>query len=614
MTTAIATPILNFNELKKASYKNDPNFISTYLTDQNMFDQLCKNPRLFQDIFRSMIKHNNIQVLEQIIGTNGFSVNTQQKFSVDSNGFYEIMKMCCASEKNEITNLMWKYYNYKLPNCIFDSHHNNSPIIKSWCQYISTLDDSTQTKEISNILRKIVKYSKNEYYNCLIENPNIVKVISKNINDFLVICMSNLEIMFSLIDQTQWDFGDFKTSMKIMFSLIDRFNNRSVKNRRLGKKIVGKHELSMTYIHKDRIFYTIEKIWELYKVNIFHEVPDDSIEYDNFEQNEYIRSKIDCNEQISTTIIMLKIIYSYNEDLFKLGMSKGFVDCNISKWYRNIIMYSTPSIFELYRQTYCLNNENIRPILNIIWRKYTECDMFRYSFHNDYQFFFHFIENFDRDTFVIDSEHYSFVANFIISRYYATTYMEGKILSMNEYWNIVKIRPDLNNDDFMFEYACKNSYCFVFDEARGWDSKMIDKFYQRYLDKNIGWDTPIENIQTIFVRHNDPSKYTNIDKFIITVLKSCNIEIIDLVIKFFTGYINFTAQDHMIFRSVFEIGDSIISYQDTDARINHITQLLCSSSHLESGFYQVYIDRNHRVIGYRYGTIMCGVSEIDNPN
>lgn len=608
---------LKVNELKRDTNKNVSNFISTYLEKSYIFEQICKEPKHFFDIFRAMIRHGNVQVISYIIETNKCTIDYLTGFNNKFPGligFYELIKPTINDDNyydnNKINQLMWKFYDYSLPSCIFDPEHKEFKIIKNYIHNVMKLDDITQKKLLIKLIGNIVSHNKPSYMEIIINDFKLETFITENISDFILNALEYPNMFFNLIDITKYDFTDYKLSMSIMFFFIEKINLFS-------KFLAAEKKKAEKYlIYKDRIIQTIEKILDVHKLNFIQEIPDDTILYDSMSKYDVsFEPSVDSTPNVSTTFIMMRILSTLNKELFELGMKNKFMEINIHKWYRNIIIYTNLENYIIYSEFYPIFPiENMSSILDIIWEnKYNLSDSkdSKYMYmHRCYTFFYYFIENYNSDTFVIKPDNYKYIADFILSKHRYETYKsdnDDKILSMKEYYEIIKFRPEMDNDDFMFTYAKRNSYNYVFSESRGWDEKMIDKFYQRYLEENIGFNTCIENIDIILQRHSNPNEYTNIEKIIIEVLTYGTFEIVKKITKFFTSHIDISQQEHMIFKKVFEVGERLFNLDDFDNRLDYIIQWL--NSHVEPDYYQVFINKNNVILGHRCGNVISGMSK-----
>lgn len=155
-------------------------------------------------------------------------------------------------------------------------------------------------------------------------------------------------------------------------------------------------------------------------------------------------------------------------------------------------MYSNIEFFEIYYQTYPLNT--YANILDIFWKVHdietTQKSNNDYDdYNNDYcnstnisskrrQIFLKlFIEKFDYTQLVINSDKYSIIVNYIIG-----TIIHIKPMDLN-YHKILKLKPNLNNDDFIFEFIKIKLTCNSINNNKTNElyNLLIDKFYERTL-------------------------------------------------------------------------------------------------------------------------------------
>lgn len=593
---------LKVNELKRDANKNIPDFISTYLANTHIFRQICKDARNLFGIFQAMIRHKNVQVISYIVETNKCDIDYLRKFNNEIPGhvgFYELLKPLIDNseheDNNEIIQLMWKFYDYSLPSSIFDPEHHEFEIIKNYIYTTKKLDDITQKNLLVDLLKNIASHNKSSYIDIIINDFNMGTFITENIKVIIMYALEYPNIFFHLVDITKYDFSDYTKSICVMFFFIGKI------------KSLSKYSVSVKdkkYIdYKDRIIQTIEKILYIHKSKFIQETPDETI-YDFMEKYDVPFD----SSNLTTTFIMMNILSTQNKELFEIGLKNKFMDTNIPKWYRNIILYSNLENYIRYSQTYPIEPiEDMRTILNIVWKKnyYKLRDTEEKNYirvDGSHEFFYYYIENYNSDIFAIEPDDYEYVVDFMLSKHDRG----DTVLSMKEYYEIIEIRPELANDDFMFEYAQRNSYDYVFSESRGWDEMMIDKFYQKYLEENIGFETCIENIDTIFQRHPNLDEYTNIEKIIIGVLENGTLKSIQKITKFFASHEIIKQKIHIIFKKVFEVGKRIFHFDDVVSCINYVIPWI--NSYIEPGYYQVFVGEYNTMIGYRCGNVITGMS------
>lgn len=117
-------------------------------------------------------------------------------------------------------------------------------------------------------------------------------------------------------------------------------------------------------------------------------------------------------------------------------------------------------------------------------------------------------------------------------------------------------------------------------------------------------------IDDILSKHLNPSEYEDIPKIIINVLKKNNLASIEKITKFFTSHFDISYQDHLIFRSVFQIGLSnnnlnMYDYEQIEKYLYYCIGWFCSQ--VKPNYYKIYMSENYEyVLGYRYGNILFG--------
>lgn len=293
--------------------------------------------------------------------------------------------------------------------------------------------------------------------------------------------LPNLHILFYLFEVIHYDFKNISMCKKIIFVLI----NYNV--------FYKKNKFNESDMLTENIKKYIGKILQIHSSNISRETLLDNRNYDSNEPNMFDK----------TELLILTLI-SKNNDIFNLLLEYNYANTNVSKWIKNIILYSTPEIFELYwnkHKTYIkFNIKILNYILDTVWeiQNNNRCR----------DFILYFIEKFDSDIFSIKPKYYD------------------KFISqcLPFIHNILKSRPELDNDEFIIGYMLnihKLDKLQVFIQEPKY-AQLFDSYWDLYLENiclNYSHTLNItKTIEYVLTTYPDPSKYNNRINIIINTL------------------------------------------------------------------------------------------------
>lgn len=596
---------------------NDPNFIANYLTYPTIYKKICEKINLPLHIIKLMIVHNNIEVITHI--TNDYCLCRLFKKSIDprSGNFInqsDIIRLCLKTNNQEITKMIWNFYEWVLSNTII--YYEHIDIIRNWIENIMTFDEQTQKKEFKSLYNEIIQKDNISLLKIMFEEFHLENKVENSVDEIIFNSCNKHQVLFYLLDYFQYDFSNFNTSMRIMFNLIGSEHHELIKN-----------------------------IWKIHNDKIIRELPDDSIQFDeSFNTYIYAQKMVyDVIYTITDTDIMRCILNTKNIELFRMSLDYGFFNVNIPKWYRNILMYSNVEFFELYQQIYPL--DTYTDVLDFFWKVHdikttkTNKDYNEYNYSDneyeedseDYEYVYQsnsrnieitrrqqflklFIEKFDHTQFTINPDKYSIMVNYILRK---NIRIEPIGL---DYLKILQLRQDLNNDDFIFDFIKKklthsSNYNDEYEENYNDENEelynlAIDKFYEKTLCE-ITYLPNKNFIDDIFSKHPNPSEYKNIPNIIINVFKKHKLENIEKITQFFTSHFDICYQEHLIFRTVFQIGPfdhygwDYNGYEKTDEYLKYCIDWFCSQT--EPNYYKINISENYNyVLGHRYGNVSYG--------
>lgn len=407
------------------------------------------------------------------------------------------MNLCLEGNNQQIITFVWVLYDWQIEMNIFkNTFQEEMSIIESWYEEIQKLDYSIQKKKFEMLFFNVSRYTKISYLDFIIK-INLFEKFGYN-NDSIC-CYTRLDIntLVYLIKALKYDFMNLNTSIKNMFSIINYFQyNKIIEN------------------DMDELYKYFDIILKTHNMIIPKEIPDNTIEHNDVSQNMYgdiicIKNKrknysnyeiiYDIHEDLQDTGIILAILKSNNVKLFQIALTYGLIDVNIEKWYRNIIVHSCVEIFKIYFEHKPLSSVIMKTILNSTVVNITDTE----RFNQRKKFILYFVETFDSDIFVINSNNYKFIINCL--KHPTLIDKENNC----EYYKIFKIK----------------SFQILQDG-------MTKQFTNIII--NI-WKIFIMTLQLkilILSRHFDPSKYYNKSKIIYQTMTYCDIIIIEKITKF----------------------------------------------------------------------------------
>jgi hypothetical protein len=624
---------LNFTQLKKDAFKKDPSFKEKYLLNENNFNQICLNQKLLCDIFKGLIHSNNIDAMNFIIDSDKILFddglmqsisNYRDKwlfdkiklyvkdfsslliYSVANNNEYIVKEICekykknihvgidnvfnkiCENYKNgnssdSITLNIIKLYKYKLPHFVFESDFHIQNIFRIWINAVFELDQENKLDKLRNMCTMLIKNNKPNYFKIILNDYNLVNTIydsvelklnvfrkkykGKHINDNIITCCE-------LLDCLKFDYTNYEISKKI-FSILTY--HLGIDNKEICKfinEILEKQKSAIIYNHDE---FKID-----YNENNY------SYNYEDDDDTNVNNQNVNTQNCFYSLDIMKNIIKSKNIELFKLLISKGYYNTNINEWFKYIIFYSNFNFFDYYFNIYSehFDLEN----LNLVWKK-------EYSGKDRINFTLYFAEKYDSNTFVVNFEQFK-----VLTDYYD--------ISEQEYSSLVKLRPELDNDECYYLFlSTKNIYKMTDLINDNKNKNFIDNNYSKLLYLFVelyGYnnDKNIKLIKNIIEKYPDPTTYTNINLILIETAKRNNYIIFELIFNFFSPHVDVTFDNHIIFRSLFEND----YYPD---KANLFLDLL--NRYVGINFYHAYYKTEnyqshyyHLVNGYRIGDTNYG--------
>jgi hypothetical protein len=635
---------LNLTQLKKDAFKKDPSFKQNYLLNENNFNQICSNHKLLCDIFKGLIHSNNIDAINFIIDSDKIVFddgmiqsisNYRDKwlfdkiklymkdfsslliYSVVNNNEYIVKEICekyknnlhyfnidivyskiCENYKNGngcdyITLNIIKLYNYKIPYFVFQSDFHIENIFRIWINAVFELDQENKLDKLRNMCTMLIKNNKPNYFKIILNDYNLVDTIYDSVELKLNIFRKNYKEKYinknistccELLDCLKFDFTNYEISKKI-FSILTYHLN----------------------IDNKEVCRYIDEILEKQKSTIIYNHDEFKIDY-NENNYSYIYYEDDNDTNVNTQNcfysldIMKNIIKSKNIELFKLLMSKGYYNTNINEWFKYIIFYSNFNFFDYYFNIYSVHFDLEN--LNLVWEK-------KYYGKDIMEFTLYFAEKYDSNTFVVGFKQFE-----VLTKRYD--------MNEQEYSTLITLRPELENDEYYYLFLSTKQFHEMINLINK-NKNFLDNYYYKilysvlkhgcFIDQHI-----INFVRYILKKYHVPSNYTNVKSILIESAESKNKKIFGLIFNFFSPHIDITFDNHIIFRTLFDI-NNYYHHCRQDVEDNIILGLLNRFVGIE--FYQVYFrtvissdDKYRFVNGYSIGDANYGniTSEIKYNN
>lgn len=479
-----------------------------------------------------------------------------------------------------------------------------------------------------------------ECFQMISKNPLLI--LKSVVNAFKI---NNIRNIILIYDINKYDIT-YKDFFEIMKLCIDKNNNIEQKQTILNK---GPHMISM-YIDDIKKYYDVNKIdflcylieyfkFDFQDLNIckkmFLLLSSDKVYRDilnhlniiNFDtigifkyfkiilQNLYASlddNSNQINENISVRDIVLEILESINSfknnyklnetsiihklirlkdiNLFKLLLSIGYANTNISKWHKFFISFYDTEFFKLY---YEFNQIKIISF-DFFWDSINENINYLDSLKKiDYIFYFY--------------ENFEFKIN--------TTKILYLLKSKKEFQKLINLIPYLNNNEFYYKYLNllfnKDEIITLINEY----PNMLDNYYMDYIlnialnfilveHMNKSYDATVDIINYIINKYPNPTTLENLHQIFIDIIKKCPGDIIELIFEFISPIFNIKSHDNLVFKSIYEIGKEIDDLEWNECLFNWF----CSK--VEHEYYEIYLNSNI-IIGYRCGNDIYGHDTIN---